>query len=125
MTNKPGVRSHVPAAPGTGNCATLLLPHLPVILILHMVESREAGKSQAEAENDETPDMPGKKEEFQWIFIQQQQTPNMTFCIIPSGTLITVSTVLHLSFDSHLQTPSCISSSGVKGKTVRNCTFHY
>lgn len=70
MINKSCIRGNVPVAPGTGNCATLLLPHLPVILILHMEVSREKGKSHAEAENYEIPDMPGKKEEFQWIFIQ-------------------------------------------------------
>lgn len=69
MIDKSGVRGYILAAPHTRSCATLLLPHLPVILILHMAESREAGKSQEEAENDEIPDRPGKREEFQWIFI--------------------------------------------------------
>lgn len=48
-----------------------------------------------------------------------------TFCILPLGILITVRTVLYLSFDSHLWTLSCASSSGVRGTTVRNCTSHY
>lgn len=34
-----------------------------------MEESRQEDESQAKAENDETFDVPGKKEEFQWIFI--------------------------------------------------------